>query len=97
VKETLSLHAYIFDASGETIAYFDSGVTFTPSAGGLDFISASLDTSTVYADAEMTMTIRPTHGLLASNTPSLTIEMPSDYIVKDTCSVSTVGPFASLR
>jgi hypothetical protein len=91
VKETLSIQAYIYDASGETIAFFDSGVTFTPVAGSMDFISASLDTSIVYADAEMTMTIRPSHDLWASNTPSLTIELPSDYTVYDRCSVSTSG------
>ena len=77
----MSIHAYIYDASGETIAFFDSGVTFTPSAGSIDFVSASLDTSIVYADATMTMTIRPSHDLWAANTPSLTIELPSDYIV----------------
>jgi hypothetical protein len=56
-KPTASLQVYIRDSRGEVVAYFASGVSFTPVTGSMALVSASLDPATVYAEAELTWTI----------------------------------------
>ena len=80
------------------VAFFDSDVSFTPIAGTMSLVSASLNPSTVYAGSELTWTIEPTHSLYANDTPSVTIELPTDYEVPRSCSTSNTGdPFGGSR
>lgn len=82
---------YIRDSSGETVAYFDSDVTFTPVTGEMSLVSASLAPATVYAGAELSWTIQPAHWLWAADAPSLTIEVPTDYTVPSACTTTSDG------
>ena len=56
-KPTASLKAEIRDSQDQIVAYFDSDVSFTPTAGSMELISASLSPSTVYAESELTWSI----------------------------------------
>lgn len=98
-KPTASLQVYIRDSRGETVAYFNSGVSFTPVTGSMALVSASLDPATVYAAAALTWTIQPSHNLYAADSPSLTIEVPTDYSVPGVCTTTAANgdPYGASR
>ena len=87
-RPTSSIHVYIVDSYGNTVAYVDSGVTFEPVTGPLTVVSASLDPTTVSALASFTWTVRPLHGLSAADAPSLTFVLPWDFTVQEECSIA---------
>lgn len=65
-KPTSSIRVYIKDSAGPNgniIAYMDSGATFTPTAGPLTVVAATLAPTTVSALTSFTWSIRPAHGL----------------------------------
>ena len=88
-ETTSSIHVYIVDSDGHTIAYLDSGVTFEPVTGPLTVVSASLEPTTVSALASFTWTVRPAHGLSAAAAPSLTFVLPWDFTVQTECSIDS--------
>lgn len=80
-QPTPSLQIHLHDAGGEPIASIVSGVGFTPMAGTLSIEPPTLTQTVISSLATLTWTIYPGHGLSAASSPSVTVVLPSDYVV----------------
>lgn len=96
-QPTPSVQVHLHDAAGEPIASVTTGVGFTPIAGTLTIEPPALTPTVISSLATMTWTIHPGHGLSAAASPSVTVVLPSDYVVQPTCTLPTTAGGAATR